>query len=165
MIISPETKDLLEALSYLATVIGIPVAIIAFIAEKRKDRRERERDAYIEANARYIDYLTLCFEHPELDAFDLSEQAPDVRESGLDVKKLALFTILISILETGYILYADQRENARLRQWQGWHDYMVMWARRADFRKAWPLLGPQFDTEFVQHMEKIIRETEQPTAA
>ena len=162
--ISPETKDFLEALSYLATIIGIPVAIVAFIAEKRKDRRARARDAYVEANARYIDYLTLCLEHPELDGFDLSEQDPDVRKSGLDVKKLALFTILISILETGYVLYADQRENARLRQWQGWHDYMVMWARRADFRIVWPLLGPQFDTEFVQHMEKIMRETERTMA-
>jgi len=159
MMMSTEMMDILEALSYIATIIGIPVAIVAFLAEMRKSRRERERDAYVEANARYVGYLTLCLEHPELDGFDLSEQDPEVRDSGFEVKKLALFSILISILETGYILYADQRDNAELRQWQGWHDYMMMWASRPDFRKAWPLLGPQFDTEFVQQMEKIMRDT------
>jgi len=164
MIISPETKDFLEALSYLATIVGIPVAIAAFVAEKRKDRQGREKEAYVEANARYVDYLKLCLEYPELDASDFSEQDQEVKDSGLGAKKLTLFTILVSILETGYILYADQREKALLRQWQGWSDYMEMWAGQPDFRMAWPLCSPQFDTEFVQYMERIMREAE-PTKA
>jgi hypothetical protein len=154
-----EIKGFLEAGSYLATIIGIPVAIIVFLSEKRKDRIQAERETYMEADGRYIDYLKMCLEHPELDCFEFTKNDPDLSTTGLDVKKLTLFTILISLLEFGYVLYRDQHISARSTQWQGWHDYMAMWAQREDFRRAWPVLGPQFDTDFVKYMEQIMRDT------
>ena len=77
---------------------------------------------------------------------------------------MTLFTILMALLESGYVLYRDQHTSARSTQWQGWHDYMVMWAQRADFRKAWSVSGIQFDSEFAQHMEAIIRDVNPPAA-
>ncbi|MCW5550575.1 MAG: hypothetical protein KIS67_00275 [Verrucomicrobiae bacterium] len=163
--ITPELKDTLEALSYFATIIGIPVAIVVFLLEKKKDRLQHERETYIEANGRYIDYLTMCLEHPELDCSEFTKDDPDLEKADMDVKKLTAFTVLISLLETGYVLYRDQHTSARSTQWRGWHDYMVTWSRRPDFRRAWPILGPQFDSDFVQHMEKILRETDTETKA
>ena len=119
--ITPEFKSTLEALSYLATIIGIPVAIAVFLLEKRKDRFQQERETYVEANGRYIDYLTMCLEHPDLDCFEFTKDDPDLKEAGMDVKKLTALTILISLLESGYVLYRNQHTSARSTQWRGWH--------------------------------------------
>ncbi len=154
-----ELKDLLEAASYAATVIGIPVAILVFLYEKRKDRATQEMETYLNANEKYIQYLTLCLEHPDLDCFDLSALEPLVVATGLDIKKLTLFTILISMLETGYLLYRRHKSVIRRSQWQGWHDSMIMWASRPDFRRAWPALGPQFDSDFNALLEQFVRDT------
>lgn len=160
MIISPELKDWLEALSYLATLIGIPIAILVFLYEKRKDRLLAEAETYLHANDKYIQYLTLCLEHPQLDAFDLSIDEPNVARTGIEIQKLTLFTILISTLETGFLLYQRHKQSpVRLAQWKGWQDYMVMWASREDFRRAWPALGPQFDADFYRFMSQLIHDT------
>ena len=154
-----EIKDLLEAVSYAATVIGIPVAILVFIYEKRKDRLAQETETYLHANEKYLQYLALCLDHPEFDCFDLSPSDPDVLATGLDIRKLTLFEILISMLETGFLLYRRHSSAIRKSQWQGWHDYMLMWAARTDFRKAWPALGSQFDAEFFEFMNRLIQNT------
>jgi hypothetical protein len=157
----PEIKDVLEALSYAATIIGIPVAICVFLIEKRKDRRQAEMDAFREADARYVSYLTLCLEHPDLKGFDPCCYSEGATKSGLNAQALTLFTVLVAMLESSYILYRDQRPAIRAKQWQGWHDYMVDWARRPEFRRAWPIvLRSQFDTDFVQYMDKIMRDAE-----
>jgi hypothetical protein len=154
-----ESKDLLEALSYVATIIGIPVAIFVFLYEKRKDRLAQEVDSYLRANEKYVQYLSLCLEHPGLECFDLLPLEPQVKATGLDIKKLTLFTILISVLETGYLLYRRHKGTIRQSQWPGWRAYMEMWASRSDFRRAWPTLGPQFDSDFYALMNQLIRET------
>ena len=158
-----ELKDLLEAASYVATIIGIPVALLIFLYEKQKQRLAREMETYLLSNQRYTEYLSLCLEHPELDCFDLSVQEPDVAATGLDIKKLTLFTILIATLESGFLLYRRHNQIAiRRNQWRGWYDYMAMWARRPDFRLAWPALGPQFDADFCALMQELIKGTKPP---
>lgn len=154
-----EAKDILEAASYATTIIGIPIAILVFLYGKRKDRSAQEVDTYLHANEKYIQYLILCLEHPDLDCFDLSVLEPQVKATDLDIKRLTLLTILISMLETGYLLYRRHKTTIRRSQWQGWHDYMVMWASRPDFRRAWPALGPQFDSDFYVFMDQLLRDT------
>jgi len=151
-------KDLLEAASYAATIIGIPVVILVFLYEKKKDRAAQEIETYLSANDKYVHYLALCLEHPDLDCFDLSLLEPDVVATGLDIRKLTLFTILISTLETGFVLYRWHHTAIRRSQWQGWQEYMAMWASRPDFRQAWPALGPQFDLDFRKAMNLLIRD-------
>ena len=114
-----EHKDLLEALSYLATIVGIPIAILAFLYEKRKDRLQREIETYTEANQRYIEYLTLCLEHPEFECAEFLPDDKNAAAAGLSVGKLTMFTILISLLEGGYVLYRSHRGAIRKKQWQG----------------------------------------------
>lgn len=149
-------KDFLESVSYLATIVGIPIAIAAFLYEKRKDRLQREVETYTEANQRYIEYLALCLQRPELECAEYLPDDPDAAAVGLSVDKLTMFTILISLLEGGYVLYRNHAGEIRKKQWKGWDDYMVFWANRDDFRRAWALVGPQFDTDFVAHMQRHI---------
>jgi hypothetical protein len=84
---TPEIKDTLEVLAYLATIIGIPIAIAVFWHEKRKDRIQRERETFAEANGRYIEYLSMCLDHPELNCFEFEKDDSDLQKAGMDVKK------------------------------------------------------------------------------
>lgn len=143
----------------LAAFVGIPVAVLTYAAQKRKDRRLREMETYLQAKREYVEYLTLCLQNPDLGGYDLSLLEPHVSASGMDIRKLTMFTILTAMLEAGFILYADQRQEGRARQWAGWQQYLRMWASRPDFRKAWPVVGPQFDSVFVQEMGRLIDET------
>ncbi len=151
-----QAKDLLEAAFYASTIIGIPVSILVFLGQKRNERSARELETYLNANAKYMEYLTLCLQYPDLDCFDVSISEPEVKASGLEMRKLILFTILISLLETGYLLYRRHKASVRRTQWQGWHEYMAMWASRTDFRRAWPVLGLQFDSDFVREMNQLL---------
>ena len=156
MLISPEIKDLLEALSYIATILGIPAAIVVFICQKKKERRAQELEAHYHANQLYIDYLKHCLDNPDLDAFELRQDDKEVVDSGLPYKQLILFTILISMMETAFLRYRNVHSTAQQTQWMGWHTYMLEWAKRSDFNKAWDILGPQFDTDFIKEMDKIV---------
>lgn len=163
--IAPEIKDFLEALSYVATIVGIPVAIIVFVFEKRKDRRQREIETFKDLGEEYVAYLTLCLEHPDLSGFDPCCYSEDAARSGLDAKTLTLLTVLVAMLESSFVLYQGHRSAIRAKQWQGWHDYIVDWAKRPDFRKAWPIIvSSQFDTDFVSYMDQIMRENESTSA-
>jgi len=154
-----ELKDYLEAAFYATTIIGIPVSIFVFLSEKRKERLAREMETYLQANEKYIQYLALCLDHPNLDCFDLAISDKLVHSTGLSIQKLTLFTILISMMEAGFLLYRRHKTAIRRTQWQGWYDYMVMWADRLDFRQAWPVIGPQFDSEFYTLMTRLISES------
>jgi hypothetical protein len=104
-----------------------------------------------------VQYLTLCLDHPELEGFELLAGEKEAQETGLDIKKLTLFAVLITLLEMGFLLY--QRYGGHLkREWQDWHTYSAIWVRREDFRKAWSALGPQFKKNFYNYMDQLIRE-------
>lgn len=90
MLISPEIKDLLEALSYLATLLGIAVAIIVFLLEKHRDRRLYEVGTHQYSNDLYIDYLGHCLDDPDLDAFEFRRDDKAVLDSGVPGRSLEL---------------------------------------------------------------------------
>lgn len=159
MFISDELKDLLEALSYLVTVVGFPAAIAVFVVQKRHERRAHEIEAHQHSNDLYIHYLGRCLEDPDLDAFEFRRNDTEVLECGVPYKRLIMFTILISMMETAFIRYRDVHTAAQRTQWTGWHTYMVEWAQREDFRAAWRILGPQFDSTFVREMDDLVATT------
>jgi hypothetical protein len=154
--ISPDIKDLFEALSYLATLLGIPVAIAIFVIEKRRERIEREQEIHAAANDRYIAYLTLCLEHPELDAFDFAQDDPSLLASKVPYRTTIAFTILISMLENAFLRYRHGTSTEARSQWLGWRGYMSDWASRPSFRKAWAVVGDQFSPAFVAEMQSIV---------
>ena len=71
MFFPEEVIRTLEAISYLVTIIGLPIGLFVFVYEKRRERKDRERQAYQSANDKYIDLLNLCLTNPDLDIFDI----------------------------------------------------------------------------------------------
>ena len=151
-----QVKEYCEIASYIATVIGIPVAIMVFYRDRRTATRENEIDSYMKSADKYINYVTLCLQYPELNVLDCHPEEKLVKQSGLSPQQLALFTILVSTIETAYLLYRNQRSEIRQSQFKGWHAYMVYWTGREDFHRAWEAVGDQLDINFQKEINTMI---------
>jgi hypothetical protein len=103
----------------------------------------------------------MCLDKPELNVYDYSISLGSGQNCDSTLKsrqEQVLFTILISILERAYLMYRDQNSEIKRKQWAGWVEYFKDYSKSEGFRRQWPQLGPQFDTEFVAFMQKIFDE-------
>lgn len=148
----------LEAASYIVQLLGVPVAIMVFVAAKRKERLDRENGTYDALDAKYQEFLSICLQNPDLPIFD-SGKVTGVGLSDAQEHRLQIaLCMLISILERAYLMYRDQRSELRRNQWTGWVGYIEDYCRMASFVRYWPSLGVQFDSRFVQFVnEKVAK--------
>ena len=68
-----------ELLSYVVTVVGLPLAIAVFIFEQRKERDNEEEEVYQLLSDNYQDFLKVALEHADLRLFS-AEQTPNLDE-------------------------------------------------------------------------------------
>lgn len=148
----------MEFLSYLVTVIGLPLAIAVFMYEQRKERANDEEELYQRLSDEYASFLRLVLEHADLRL--MSPQASDLRLTDeQQERKNLLLNILISLFERAYLLvYEEDMPKQTARLWQSWEDYMREWCRREDFRAALPELLQGEDPEFRGHILRYAQE-------
>ena len=143
-----------ELLSYVVTVIGLPLAIAVFIFEQRKERDNEEEEVYQLLSDNYQEFLKIALEHPDLRLFASEETAAlsvEQRE-----RMFIIFSMLISLFERAYLLlYEDDMTEKQLRRWRSWEDYMGEWCNRADFRSALPALLRGEDPEFAAYIRNL----------
>lgn len=144
----------LEALSYLVTIIGFPLAIAVFVLDRRRDRQTDEEEIYLRLSDEYADFMRLVIDNADLrlrspyPPTDLSEEQQE--------RKLALFAILVSLFERAYVLvYEERMSRQQQRLWQSWQDYMHEWCQREDFRAALAPLLVGEDPGFIATIERI----------
>ena len=144
-----------EALSYIVTVFGLPLAILVFLYEQRRERRNEQEEIYQRLYDEYTGFLKLVLGNPDLQL--LRKGAPDQPLSDeQNERKLAIFNILISLFERAYLLvFEEKMDRQTQRLWLSWEDYMREWCRRRDFRDALPELLQGEDEEFRAHIQKI----------
>lgn len=149
-------KDILESLSYLAILLGIPVGIYQYLRAKRKEQIDREYGTYNALDEKYLEFQRICFEHPQLDVFDIRDGTSSVLDQPQKKQELIAFTILFSIFERAYLMYHDQSTTVKERQWLGWEEYIESYCKRENFRNAWCISGKTFDSEFQAYMQSRI---------
>ncbi|TKT79199.1 hypothetical protein [Aquamicrobium sp. LC103] len=146
-----------ELLSYMVTVIGLPVAIFFFVYEQRRQRENEEEEIYQILSDGYIDFLKLAIDNPDL-KLQANAAVLDLTEEQRE-RMLAMFGILISLFERAYlVVYDDNMSERRARRWRSWEDFMREWCRREDFRDNLDLLLPGEDPDFAVHIRKIAEE-------
>jgi hypothetical protein len=59
-----ETLPWLEALSYLVTIVGLPLAIVVFVLDRRRDRQTDEEEIYPRLSGEYADFMRLVSTTP-----------------------------------------------------------------------------------------------------
>lgn len=111
----------LEALSYLVTIVGLPFALVVFILEQRKARRNEEDALYGPLAEAYAEFMGRVLEHAELRL--LTRSGPQTLDDEQRERQLALFDTLLGIFEQAFILVYDERMSVRRRRlWQTWDD-------------------------------------------
>ena len=144
-----------EGLSYVVTIFGLPLAIVVFVYEQRRERQGEEEELYQRLSDEYTNFLKLVLANPDLHLLRKSTRDDPLTEEQNE-RKLAIFNILISLFERAYILvYEEKMDRQTQRLWLSWEDYMREWCRRKDFRDALPDLLKGEDEDFSAHIRRI----------
>jgi succinate dehydrogenase flavin-adding protein (antitoxin of CptAB toxin-antitoxin module) len=151
---SPATWELL---SYVVTVIGLPMAIAVFLTEKRKERRNEEEAVYESVSDNYQEFLRIVLEHPDLHLFSMTK-TPALTEDQQE-RMMVIFSMLISLFERAYMLLYEEGANSdKLRRWHSWEDYMREWCAREDFRDSLDTLLTGEDPDFCAYIRRLAKE-------
>jgi len=148
------TLETWEMMSYVVTVIGLPLAISVFIFEQRKERDNEEEEVYQLLSDNYQEFLKIALENPDLRLF-ATEETPALSAEQKE-RMFIIFSMLISLFERAYLLlYEDKMTEKQLRRWRSWEDYMGEWCNRVDFRSSLPALLRGEDPEFAVYIQTL----------
>lgn len=149
--------DFWEVASYVVTVFGLPLAIVIFIVEQGRERRNEEDEVYQLLSNAYNDFLRVVIDNPDL---RLRSQAPTPDLSPEQQERMLLILdMLISLLERAYLTaYSDRMTPAQRRRWNSWEDFMREWVRRDDFYYRLPQLLKGEDPEFAAYLQRLAEE-------
>ena len=151
-----------ELLSYVVTVLGLPVAIAVFLFEKRKERVAEEEEVYEALAGSYQDFLRLALENPDLRLMSKA-RTDDLTEEQRE-RMQAIFGLLIALFERAdLILYETNLSGKEARRWRSWEDFMQEWCGRDDFRIAMPDLLQGEDPAFAAYLRKLAADAESST--
>jgi hypothetical protein len=149
--------QILEAATYVVTILGLPFAIYIFAIEQRKQRENEDEEINELLSRAYTDFLKLVIDHPDL-KLRSARSTPNLTEDQQD-QVFAMFEILVSLFERVYVLlYEDGMTGRQLRLWLSWEDFMREWCRREDFRRRLPQLLIGEDPDFAAYLRRIADE-------
>lgn len=143
-----------ELLSYVVTVVGLPLAILVFLYEQRKERENEDEEVYQLVSDNYQDFLKIALEHPDLRLF--STEVNDALSDEQKERQLIIFTMLVALFERAYLLIYDENMSPKqARRWNSWEDFIIEWCRKPHFRALLPQLLHGEDPGFVLYLKKI----------
>lgn len=146
-----------ELMSYVVTVIGLPLAITVYLFEQRKERENEEEEVYQQVSDNYQDFLKVALKNPDLRLFsnDLTLSLTEEQQE----RQRIIFSMLISLFERAYLLlYEDKMTPKQLRRWNSWDDYVREWCRKSNFRDFLPRLLVGEDPDFVRCLRAVVAE-------
>lgn len=146
-----------ELASFVITTLALPVAILFFVWEQRKERDNEEEEAYQLLSDAYNDFLKVVLAHP-----DLHLRTNDMLTNATMEQKermLVIFDMLISLFERAYLVaWKPDMSETEARRWNSWDDYMREWCHREDFYISLPLLLRGEDPEFQKYILRVAKE-------
>ena len=150
-------RDAWEYASFVVTALGLPVAILFFAWDQRKERDNEEDAGYQLLSDAYNDFLEVVLAHPDL---HLRTNEPLLDPSiEQNERMLVIFDMLISLFERAYLVaYKPKMSQTEARRWNSWDDYMREWCHRDDFYSALPRLLRGEDPQFQQYIRRIALE-------
>lgn len=150
--------ETMELLSYVVTVIGLPVAILTYALDQRKERRNEDEEIFQRLSDEYREFLKLVLDNSDLHLLRRERGSPELTEEQKE-RRHAIFGILISLFERAYLLvYEENMDKQTRRMWKSWEDYILEWLRRPDFRAALDELLEGEDEEFTDYIRSLVRD-------
>lgn len=145
-----QTLEIFEFLSYVATIVGIPLAIWVFMHEEKKERQAEQEEIYDKLMDHYDHILGRLFEHPDID-----QHHKPLEDAELKRQQRILYEMLINLFERAFILLYAEKELAYRRMWNSWEDYIRLWISRPNFIEILPTLVEGEDADFVAYMARL----------
>lgn len=139
--------EFMELLSYIATVVGIPLAIVTFVSQEKKERQSEQEEIYDKLMVHYFEIQEKLFEYPELDQHDTPLTDPEAKR-----RQKIVYEMLVSLFERAFILLYGETDPAYQRMWNSWLDYIDIWSTRPNFRVLLPTMMQGEDPDFVDFM-------------
>lgn len=150
--------EIWEIASYVVTVIGLPLAIVVFVVEQRKQRQADHEEIYQRLSDEYREFLKLVLRNTDLHLLRKDAAKFQFTEDQMERRQI-FFEILVSLFERAYLLVYDEKmDSNNQRLWQTWEDFMREWCRRDDFRSVLPDLLSGEDPEFSKHILGLSKE-------
>ena len=140
----------MELGSYVATVVGIPLAITVFMHQERKERRIEQQEIYDKLMGHYTEIQDKLFEFPELDSHSKTLANPEDAR-----RQYILYEMVVSLFERAFILLQEEDSPEYRRMWNSWLDYIREWLNKPNFQAALPRLMQGEDRDFVAYMSKL----------
>ena len=158
-----------EKLVPIATLVSVLLAVTLFVQGQHKEavqnaraatleRETRVRDNYTALDDRYLDYVKVCLEHPDLDVFDTPMEHPPVLTAEQRRREKMVLSILLSIMERAYLMYCTPSDGFEKNQWAAWTAYIKMWSARENFRSEWTDSRSQFDANFATYVDELMQQ-------
>ena len=149
-----------EKLVPLATLLSVVIAAVLFVQGQRHNdalaREARVRDAYAALDDKYLDYVKLCLDHPDLDVFDTPLVRPAPPTDRQRRQEAMVLSVLTSLFERAYLMYADPADAFERDQWTAWSAYLRAWAGRPNFRAEWATSRTEFDPAFSAYVDRLV---------
>lgn len=149
------TMTMLEALSYVVTILGFPIGIYVFVVQQRQARQHEESELHRMLSEEYDGFLRLALENADLQLIrgGAAQRALTTEQKE---RQMILFRILISVFEKAYIILYSARMSAdTTRMWHSWEDDMREWCARPEFRDQLETLLEGEDDQFSRHIRAI----------
>ena len=148
-------RETWEILSYVVTVVGLPLAILVFLFEQRKERENEEEEVYQLLSDNYQEFLKVALENPDLRLFSDAERVELTPEQ--EERQYIIFSMLMSLFERAYLLlHEDDMKERQARRWHSWEDYILEWCGRPESRSELPRLLHGEDPDFVRYVEQLV---------
>src|ERR1700730_11358666 len=150
--------SIFQIVYYIAMSIAGPLAVIAYITAKKRERLEKEYQTYDELDNRFFEYQKLALEYYDLDILDVPNNDPSLAFDKKRKQEMVAYAILFSLFERAYLMFSKQGDMFRQRQWSGWKHFLNDFPRRESVRTAWQLSKRTYDTNFQLFMDRTISE-------
>lgn len=151
-------KDIAQIIFYISLSISGPLALIEYLKAKKIDRQAKEYETYNELDNRFFEYQKLALEYYDLDILDVPNNDPSLAFDKKRKQEMVAYAILFSLFERAFLMFTNQGDGFRARQWSGWKQFLNDFIRREAVRNAWHLSKETYDTDFQLFMDRKIAE-------
>jgi hypothetical protein len=147
-----------QIIYYVALSIAGPLAVIAYLKERKTARQAKEYETYNELDNRFYEYQKLALQYYDLDILDVPNNDPSLAFDKKRKQEMVAFSILFSLFERAFLMFSNQADTFRQKQWSGWKHFLNDFIRRESVRTAWRLSKETYDTDFQKFMDRKIVE-------
>src|SRR5688572_31701376 len=149
-------KDVAQIIYYLTLSVAGPLALMEYFKAKKRDRLANEYKIYDELNDRFFEYQKIALEYYDLDILDVPNSDPSLSFDKKRKQEMVAYSILFSLFERAYLMFSNQDDKFRARQWSGWKRFLNDFIRRPSVCTAWQLSKETYDTDFQAFMDRKI---------